>query len=139
MKYHLKIAASNYHVSDKDSILLFNGWTDVEINIESMNLSLKAVYFCATNQHRWGKGYSLAEAKKNAGLTSNVQEKRCQFYVMAAILNDCTKEELDNIFACITANQIEGSPEYYKDGRTEEDTAMINKLHVGWLTVEKNY
>lgn len=105
----------------------------------NMNMELKAIYFCATNGHRWGKGYSPDEAKKNAGLTSKTQEKRCQYYVMAAIFNDPTDEALKNLHACIAANQMSGSPEYYKDGRTAEDTAMINAHHIGWLTVEKNY
>lgn len=102
------------------------------------NLTLKAVYFCATNKNSWGKGYTVAEAKKNAGL-KKADEKKTQFYVMAAIFNNPTSSELDNLFACITANQVSGSPEYYKDGRTDEDTDMILDKHVGWLTIEKNY
>ena len=104
-----------------------------------MNLILKAVYFCATNRNSWGKGYTAAEAKKNAGITTLKAPKGVQFYVQAAILNDPTEAELDNIFACITAHSIDGSAKYYDDGRTLIDTEMINKLHVGWLTVEKNY
>jgi hypothetical protein len=58
--------------------------------------------------------------------------------VMAAILNNPTEEELDNIYHCITANEIDGMPMYYADNRSKEDTEMINRLHVGWLTVESN-
>ena len=102
-----------------------------------MNLPLKAVFFCVTNQNRWGKGYTIAEAKKNAGITTKAQEKKLQYYVQAAMFDDPSKEELDNLFACITANGISGSPEYYRDGRTEEDTEMINRFHVGWCMIEK--
>lgn len=104
-----------------------------------MNLTLKAVFICVTNANRYGKGYTVTEAKKNAGLTSTAHEKRVQFYVMAAIFNDPTENELKNLFACIRSNAIDGSPEYYRDERTEEDTLMITDKHVGWLTVEKNY
>lgn len=104
-----------------------------------MNMTLKAVYFCATNQQRWGKGYSAAEAKKNAGLTNKASEKSCEFYVMAAIFDNPTDFELKNLFACITANQIDGSAKYYDSDRTQEDSDMINTKHVGWLTIEKNY
>jgi hypothetical protein len=31
-----------------------------------MNLKLKAVYFAATSDRRWGKGVTLARAKMNA-------------------------------------------------------------------------
>lgn len=104
-----------------------------------MNLTLQAVFFCATDAQRWGKGYTIAEAKKSAGITSKAHEKKVQFYVMAAVFNDPTKDELNNLFACVTANNIDGSPQYYNDERTEKDTAMITAKHVGWLTVEKNY
>ena len=118
---------------------MFNGWTDVEIAIDYWNLQLNAIYYCATSGHTYGKGNTIKEAKSLAGIHTKADEKRHQFYVMAAILNNPTKEELENMRAYITANQMSGSPEYYKDNRTAEDTAMINKLHVGWLTVEKNY
>lgn len=104
-----------------------------------MNLTLNAIYFCATSNHNFGKGYTVAEAKKAALLQTKKDEKRCQFYVMAAILNEPTEEELKNLFSCITGNPINGSPEYYKDNRTEEDNNMINAKHVGWLIIEKNY
>lgn len=104
-----------------------------------MNYNLNAAYFCATSAHRWGKGLSIKEAKKNAGLTTKAQEKKCQFYVMAAIFNNPTPTELNNLLACITANSIEGSPQYYQDNRTDEDTKMIIEKHIGWLQVEKNY
>jgi len=106
---------------------------------KAMNLELEAVYFCANSGHRWGKGYSPTEAKKNAGITTKAQEKSCQFYVMAAILNEPSVEELKNLFKCITANNFSGSPEYYNDNRTEEDTNMIHEKHVGWLMIEKNF
>lgn len=104
-----------------------------------MNLILKAVYFCATSGHRWGKGFTIADAKKNAGLTTKVAEKNCEFYVQAALFNNPTESELKNMCACITANAIDGHPKYYDNNRSEEDTEMITRLHVGWLTVEKNY
>lgn len=102
-----------------------------------MNLQLKAVYYCATNSNRWGKGYTISEAKKNAGIT--VKKPTCEYYVHAALLDNPTDEELNNLYACITANQIDGSAHYYNDDRTEDDTKMINEKHVGWLMVEKNY
>lgn len=100
-----------------------------------MNLQLKAVYFCFTNQRRWGKGYTIHEAKKNAGITTS--KPKCEYYVMAAIFNDPTPEELKNLHDCITADQISGNPKYYDSERTQADTDMINAKHVGWLTVEK--
>lgn len=102
-----------------------------------MNLQLKAVYFCATNHHRWGKGYTPAEAKKNAGIT--VSKPKCEYYVQAAMLDNPTEEELKNLHDCITANAIDGSPHYYQDDRKQEDTDMINAKHVGWITIEKNF
>lgn len=102
-----------------------------------MNLSLSAVYFCTTNAQRWGKGLTIAEAKKNAGITT--AKPKVQYYVMAAILNKPNVAELKNLLSCITANNFTGGPEYYRDNRTDADTAMINEKHVGWLTVEKNY
>jgi len=137
--YHLKIGTTNWHVADRDKIFINGNWEVVEITPESLNMQLKAVYFCATNQHRWGKGLTIADAKKAAGLTTKTHEKKCEFYVMAVIFNEPTKDELDNLLMCITANQIDGSPQYYKDERTAEDTKMISEKHLGWLTVEKNY
>lgn len=102
-----------------------------------MNMNLKAVYFCSTNLRRWGKGYTVAEAKKNAGLKNGA--KGIEFFVQAAIFNEPTEAELKNLYDCITVDQIGGGPVYYKDDRTEEDTAMINSKHVGWLTIEKNF
>jgi len=102
-----------------------------------MNLKLKAVYFCATANRRWGKGYTVKEAKKNAGITG--AGKGLEFYVQAAIFNDPSPEELENLCACITADQISGGPIYYRDDRSEEDTKMINDRQVGWLMIEKNY
>lgn len=104
-----------------------------------MNLTLNAVYFCATSGNRWGKGLTLAAAKKAAGLTTKAAEKIVQFYVMAAILNQPTEDELKNMLACITASNIDGTPRYYQDDRTQKDTDMITAKHVGWLTIEKNY
>lgn len=102
-----------------------------------MNFTLKAVYYCATNGNRWGKGYTISEAKKNAGIIK--AKPSCDYYVMAAILNDPGEKEFENLYTCITANPIDGSPEYYTRERTEKDNKMILKYHVGWLTVEKNY
>lgn len=104
-----------------------------------MNLLLKAVYFCATNQHRWGKGYTVAEAKKNAGIRTKAQEKAVEYYVNAAIFDNPTEDELKNLHQCITADQMDGNARYYDADRTEEDTEMINAKHVGWLLVEKNF
>lgn len=58
---------------------------------------------------------------------------------MAAMFNNPSVTELDNLMQCITADQMSGSPQYYKDDRSIEDTEMINTYHVGWLTIEKNY
>lgn len=104
---------------------------------EPMNFILKAVYYCATNGNRWGKGYTIKEAKRNAGIIT--AKPSCEYYVMAAMLKDPGEKEFENLYACITANPIDGSPEYYTRERTEEDDKMILKYHVGWLTVEKNY
>lgn len=102
-----------------------------------MNLNLKAVYYCATNGNRWGKGYTIKEAKGNAGVKG--AKPNGQYYVQAALFNDPTDAELKNLLACIVANSIDGSAQYYQDGRTEEDAKMITEKHVGWLTIEKNY
>lgn len=104
-----------------------------------MNFNLKAVYVCVTAAHRWGKGKTIKEAKKNASLTTKAQEKSLQFYVQAAVFNNPTDAELDHIFGFIQTNSIDGTPKYYDDNRTEEDTEQINRLHVGWLMVEKNF
>jgi len=101
-----------------------------------MNLNLKAIYYCATDARRWGKGYTIAEAKKNAGLKGSTKGR--QYYVQAALFDNPNEEELDNLFACITSEQISGGPIYYQTDRTEADTEMINKFHVGWLMIEKN-
>lgn len=102
------------------------------------NLSLKAIYYCATNRNAWGKGLSIADAKKAAGL-KKTDEKKCQFYVMAAMFNNPSADELSNLLSCITADPFSGSPQYYRDDRTDEDTLMINTYHVGWVTIEKNF
>jgi hypothetical protein len=138
-RYHLQIGLTNWHVDQKDKLHINGAWEDITITRDSGNMQLNAVYYCATNQNKWAKGYSPTEAKINAGLTTKAKEKQCQFYVMAAIFDNPTPDELKNLYACITADQISGSPTYYKDGRTDEDTAMINAKHVGWMTVEKNY
>jgi hypothetical protein len=104
-----------------------------------MNLELKAIYFCSTNGGRWGKGLTPNEAKKNAGLIKKSQEKTTEFYVQAAVLDNPTEKELENLLFCITADNIFGSPIYYRDNRTEADTDMINAKHVGWLMIEKNF
>lgn len=101
-----------------------------------MNMTLKAIYVCVTSANRWGKGYTITEAKTNAGIKARSKD---QYYVTAAMYNDPTKAELDNLFACIVVNQISGNPGYYEDGRDAADSKMIDKLHVGWITVEKNY
>lgn len=106
-----------------------------------MNLNLKAVYVCVNNAGRWGKGLTIAEAKKNAGMRPHSPQKsKIEYYVQAALFNSegMTNEEFENLKDCITVNNISGSPEYYKDNRTTEDTDMITKYHVGWLTVESN-
>lgn len=99
-----------------------------------MNLNLKAVYYCQTNARTWGKGYTPEEAQKNAKVKKGVK-----YATYAAALNDPTPDELKNLYACITANPIDGAPNYYKDNRTEEDTEMIDRLHVGWLIVSTNF
>lgn len=103
-----------------------------------MNLKLKAVYFCYTSKNRWGKGYSVDAAKKNAGITSKKEESSIEYYVMAALLNNPTDEELKNMHDCITADQVSGSPIYYDVDRSYEDDEQIMRLHVGWLTIEKS-
>jgi len=101
-----------------------------------MNLNLDAVYFCATNANRWGKGTSIAKAKKNAGIT---RLNTTKFYVQAAVFDNPTPEELANLHDCISANELDGSAKFYDKERTEADDKMINEKLVGWLTVEKNY
>jgi hypothetical protein len=103
-----------------------------------MNLTLNAVFICFTNNNKWGKGYSPTQAKVNAGLTSKAKENKVKYQVMAAVFNHASEEEIKNLCDCITANPINGGPQYYED-RTKEDNKMIKDKHVGWLMVEKNY
>lgn len=100
-----------------------------------MNLTLKSIYFCATNRNNWGKGYTIASAKKNA----KVLGKSDRYHVFAAIFNNPNEDQLKNLFTCIASNPIDGSPQYYSDDRTKEDDDMIKEFHIGWLIVDKNY
>lgn len=107
-----------------------------------MNLALKAVYYCATSNHRWGKGLTIDAAMNAAGITKGIlpassKVKQPDYYIQAAVLNNPSDEELDNLRKCITANPIDGSPQYYTDGRTDEDTEMITRCHVGWVVIYK--
>lgn len=103
-----------------------------------MNMLLKAIYVCVTSANRWGKGLTVKEAKKNAGIPTKSDEKRVEFFVQAAVLNNPTDAELENLRTCIQVDEIGGSPKYYDYERSEEDMEQINRLHVGWLMVEKN-
>lgn len=103
--------------------------------MESMNLDLKAVYFCSTSQRNWGKGYTIQEAMHNAHVLSF--KPKFDFYVQAALFNNPSEEELKNLHDCITADQTFGNPTYYTLNRTPEDEEMIKKYHVGWITVFK--
>lgn len=104
-----------------------------------MNLLLKAVYVCTTNGNKWGRGLTIQEAKKNAGLITKAAEKNVQFYVQAACLMNPSDEELQSLLKCVTVDQIDGHPVYYGVNRTKEDDDLIKHFHVGWLMVEKNY
>ncbi len=99
-----------------------------------MNLNLKAVYYCATDSHTWGKGFTIKEAKKNAKFRAGMK-----FYVTACVFDadadGFTEDIFKNLYACINANQIHGNPEFYTDGRTEEDTRQIETYLVGWLCI----
>lgn len=103
-----------------------------------MNLTLKAIYYCYTSSQTWGKGYTVEDAKKNAKVVKG-NEKRLQFVVYAAVFDNPKEDELKNLHNCITANQMDGSPQYYRDDRTPEDTEMIDRLHIGWLIINKNF
>jgi len=98
-----------------------------------MNLILKAIYVCRTNEGYWGKGYTIAEAKKKANFKT-----KCKYHINAALFDNPSPEELKNLFSCITVNGA-GELQYYQDNRTEKDTKIIGEKHVGWLTVESNY
>jgi len=92
----------------------------------------KLIFYCQTNNNVWGKGMTLKTAKNNAYVKAGTQ-----YRVLAAIFtNTETDEEWKNLFTCITANPITGSPEFYTNGRTDEDTAMINKYFIGWAEIE---
>lgn len=99
-----------------------------------MNKQLSAVYFCKTSRNKWAKGYSIREVKKAVEATTAGTE----YYVSAAILDNPTPEELKNMHDCITGDQIDGSPHYYRDDRSEADSEQIQRLHIGWLSVETN-
>lgn len=98
-----------------------------------MNLLLRAVYYCYTNNNKWGKGLTIEEAKKNCGLKA---KDKTQYIVQASCLMNPTDEQLKEIEAYITADPIGGSPVYY---RTKESSQLISELHVGWLVIEKNF
>lgn len=97
-----------------------------------MNLELKAVYYCYTNKMKWGKALTIDEAIKNAGVKKT--DKLCKYVVMAAVYNNPTDAELENLMDCIIPNQVYGSPNYYHN-RSKKDDKMINRLHVGWITI----
>jgi len=101
-----------------------------------MNLNLKAVYYCTTALQTWGKGYTIKEAVKNAGLSSLTC--KTDFVVYAALFNDPGEKEFENLFACITADPVFGGPQYYQGDRTKEDSDMIRKYHVGWIIILEN-
>lgn len=103
----------------------------------NMQSSLSAVYYCATSNNCWGKGYTIKEAKTNAGLTSPAKEKKCHFYVTSIIVKDCSKDELKRIHNLITANEIDGNAKFIK--LNPDDMSFVISKHVGWLMVEKNY
>lgn len=120
-------------IADKDTFDTIEKLEEaIEDQSKSTNMNLKAVYYCATSGNTWGKGMTVKEAKKNARVGAHTKE----YYVQAALFNDPTEEELKNLFTCIQSDQISGSPKYYDSDRLEEDTEMINRLHVGWLLVE---
>lgn len=90
------------------------------------------IFYVATDAMHWGKGFTLKEAKKNAKVGTRIKYK-----VWGAIFHPFeTEADRKNIFTCITADQISGGPEFYKDNRTQEDTDMINKYLIGWTIIE---
>lgn len=99
-----------------------------------MNLTLKGVYYCYNSNGKWGKGLTPAKAKVSCGIVS--LKPSCEFILMAALFDNPNEAELKNLHDCITADHMTGAPNYYKDNRTKEDTDMINKYHVGWITIE---
>lgn len=101
-----------------------------------MNMQLKPVFFCCASNHRWDRGLTIQAAMKEACITS-FKPRGVDFYVKAALFNNPSDAELENLCKCITADQIDGSPKYYDYERTQEDTDMINKYHVGWVMIHK--
>ncbi len=104
-----------------------------------MNLDLKAVYVCVSSRGKWGKGLNPFEAIKNAGLRPNA---KMQHFVQAAVFNNPTDEELDNLYTCVIVNHY-GSPNFYDFNRddseeSKRDKEMIQRLLVGWMTVFSN-
>ncbi len=99
-----------------------------------MNLRLKAVFICTASNNRWGKGYTLAEAKKNAGVHQFGKTKTIQYYVYAAVYDNPDEDELALLFDALGANQIDGSPTYVND-----NPGSVIEKHIGWLLIEKNY
>ena len=94
--------------------------------------------YCATNKGRWGKGTTIPEAMKNAGVKSFTQ-KDVKFIITAAILKNPTETEVTDILACLTANPTWGNAEYYTENRTETDNNLIGKIHFAWMEIHKNY
>jgi hypothetical protein len=104
----------------------------------TMNLNLKAIFICVTSAHRWGKGNTIEEAKKNAGINGKIS-KGLQYYVQSAVLNDPTEQEQGEVRKCIIAHPIDGSPMYDLEGEDEVTKQIVLAKHVGWLMIEKNF
>lgn len=89
-----------------------------------------------TSAQRWGRGLTIETAMSAAGLTSS-KPKNVDYYLLAAVLNEPTDDELENMRQCVVADKITGSPMYYTTNRTPEDSEMIDRLHIGWLVITK--
>lgn len=92
------------------------------------NKNVKAVYLTTASNGLWGKGLTIDESLKNAGVKKGIRH-----VVMAALFDDPTEEELNKLKDCIIFDVVFGTPRFYTENRTEEDNKLIEDYLVGWL------
>src|SRR5579872_404058 len=110
-------------------------------------MNLKIVYYVATSGHRWGKGLTLAEAMKAAGLSNlktTYRKGGVEAVVYLAIFKrETTDAELKNLMQCIVADDMWGTPGFYHGEKNNPtylvDQEMIERLLIGWATDQESF
>lgn len=92
-------------------------------------MQFKNFYTVVTANGKWGKGLTLAVAKKAALLTSSKTE---HFIYIGIVKDNATEEEVKNINQCFSVNDF-GNVVMY-DNPSEEDKEAVKNLFVGWIT-----